>query len=83
MPRLSIFDDNILVGNITITSDGTFFIFAKSSRDWSVLKRLVSRDFTRLKKKKIIKIKPQDIDFLEYVAKLAHSYNYSTELIGD
>lgn len=70
MRKLSIFDDGALVATITPT-DTTVLIFARSSREWSEMKRLTSYANSK------------DKDFLEKLANKAHEFNYSTELLDD
>jgi hypothetical protein len=70
MRKLSIFDDGVLVATITPT-DTAILIFARSSREWSEMKRLTSY------------VHSKDKDFLEKLANKAHEFNYSTELSGD
>ena len=72
MRKLSIFDDGIRIATITII-DNSSFLFARTSREWSEMKRL-------LDSAKYLKEADPNVDVLESVASLAHSYNYSTEL---
>jgi hypothetical protein len=81
MRKLSIFDDGEFVATIT-TIDSNVLIFARSSREWSEMQRLVHSGYIR-EDKDMTKINPQDSDFLEHVAARAHSYNFSTELINE
>jgi hypothetical protein len=73
MHKLSIFDGGELVATIT-TIDANIFIFARSSREWSEMRRLVRSGF---------EVGPQDPSFLEHVASRAHNYNFSTELLNE
>lgn len=84
MRKLSVFDDGELVATITVI-DTDVLIFARSSREWSEMKRLVSSGYFRDDKKTgdLVKVKVQDEGFLELVAERAHSYNFSTELINE
>lgn len=68
MRKLHIFDDGEKVATIT-QIDSSFFVFARSPREWGEMKRLA--DSFNPKKKK----------FLEQIADKAHNYNFSTELI--
>lgn len=68
MRKLNIFDDGERVATITLI-DSSFFVDARSSREWTEIKRLA--DSFDPKKKK----------FLEQIAAKAHEYNYSTELV--
>ncbi len=70
MRKLSIFDDGELIATIT-TIDTNIFIFARSSREWSEMKRLTSYANSK------------DKDFLERLADKAHEFNYSTELLNE
>lgn len=81
MNKLSVFDDGALVATITIVNTNAL-IFARSSREWSEMRRLVDSGYFRDDEKtgEYVKIRPQDEGFLEQVAERAHSYNYSTEL---
>jgi hypothetical protein len=81
MQRLSIFDDGALVATITIVNTNAL-IFARSSREWSEMQRLVNSGYFRDDEKtgEYVKINPQDEGFLEQVAGRAHSYDYNTEL---
>lgn len=84
MRQLSIFDDQELVATITVIGENAF-LFACSSREWSDINRWLKQGFHRFdkKKRKQIKVNPQDIDFLERVAERAQGYNFSTELVND
>jgi hypothetical protein len=68
--KLSIFDDGALVATIS-TIDNLVFIFARSSREWSEMKRLSSQ-FNKL-----------DKNYLEQIANRAHDYNFNTELVNE
>ncbi len=68
MRILNIFDENIVIASITQIDD-SFFLSARSSREWSEMKRLMD------------KCNKQDSSSLEEVAKLIHDYNFNTELI--
>lgn len=82
MSKLTIFDDGIKRANVTIIN-GKALIFAKSSRAWRETYMLITSRFTRANKKngKWVEVTMKDDDFLEHVAELAQSYNYSTEII--
>jgi len=67
MRKLSIFDDGQRIATISYV-DGSVFIFARSSSEWSQMKRLTSY------------INLNDKEFLEKVASKAHEFNYSAEL---
>lgn len=69
MRKLSIFDDGIRIAAITQIDDRVF-LFARSTREWREMRRLM--DHYDIK----------DEYFLESVATLAQSYNFSTELIN-
>lgn len=75
MRKLSIFDDGELVATIT-PIDANVLIFARSSREWSEMKRLFDAA-------KFLKEADSNVNILDSVASLAHSYNYSTELIDE
>lgn len=70
MKKLSIFDDGIRIATIT-QIDSSFFVFARSTREWSEMKRLADS------------FNPQQIKFLEKIAAKAHEYNFSTELTNE
>ncbi len=70
MRKLSIFDDGVRIATIT-QIDNSVFIFARSSREWSEMKRLTSYADSK------------DKDFLERLADKAHEFNYSTELLNE
>ncbi len=70
MRKLSIFDDNERIATIT-QIDSSIFLFARSSREWSMVKRLM-RSYDQ-----------KEEYFLESVATLANGYNFSTELIDE
>ncbi len=70
MRKLSIFDDGVRIATIT-QIDNSVFIFARSSREWSEMKRLTSYADSK------------DKDFLERLANKAHEFNYSTELLNE
>jgi hypothetical protein len=75
MRKLSIFDDGAKVATITVI-DNSSFLFARSSREWSEMKRLLDAA-------KYLKEADPNVDILESIASLAHSYNYSTELVNE
>lgn len=68
MQKLTIFDDSEKVATITLAENGSIFIFARSSREWSEMKRLSTY------------VKSNDKKYLEKIAKFAQDYNYNTEL---
>lgn len=70
MRKLSIFDDNVRIATIT-QIDGSIFLFARTSREWSMVKRLMGS------------YDKQDEYFLESVATLANSHDFSTELVDE
>ena len=70
MSKLSLFDDGIRIATIT-KIDNSVFLFARSSREWSEIKRLINS------------FNSKDKNFLELVAEKAHSYNFSTELLNE
>jgi hypothetical protein len=70
MRKLSIFDDGVRIATIT-QIDSNILIFARSSREWSEMKRLTSYADSK------------DKDFLERLANKAHEFNYSTELLNE
>lgn len=73
MQKLTVFDDDAKIATITIINGG-IFIFARSKREWNEMNRLVKSGYD---------VEPDDSNFLGHVAKRAHSYNYSTELVND
>lgn len=75
MRKLSIFDDGVRIATISLIDDSSF-LFARSSREWSEMKRL-------LDSAKYLKEADSSVDILDSVASLAHSYNYSTELVDE
>jgi hypothetical protein len=75
MRKLSIFDDGAAIATITVI-DNSSFLFARSSREWSDMKKLLD-SATYLKEA------DSSVDILESIASLAHSYNYSTELVNE
>lgn len=72
MSKLSIFDDGIRIATITIIDDFKF-LFARTSREWSDMKRLLDA---------AEKMKEADpsTDVLETLTTMLHNFNYSTEL---
>lgn len=79
MLKLTIFDDDLKVAQISVIND-KLFIFARSQRIWKEMKLLTGYKFTRMIKKKFVDVKVQDKDFLEHVAERAQGFGYSTEL---
>ncbi len=75
MRKLSIFDDGELVATIT-PIDANFLIFARSSREWSEMKRLL--DAVRF-----LKEADSNVNILDSLITMLHNYNYSTELINE
>lgn len=74
MRHLTIFeDDGSEVARIT-WADGLIFIFARSSREWKEMRRLIDSGY---------KVPVTHKKFLEHVVERAHSYNYNTELVED
>jgi len=72
MRKLTIFDDGKPAGTITQADNGCIYIFARSQIDWREINGLVHFGY---------KVKPNHPKFIEFVAKQAHEFNYSTELI--
>ena len=70
MRKLSIFDDNKRIATIT-QIDSSIFLFARSNREWHDIKRLMGNYDIK------------DEYFLESVATLAQSYDFSTELTNE
>jgi hypothetical protein len=72
MSKLSIFDDGKKIAQITLI-DNKSFLFAKTSRQWSDMKRLLDA---------AEKLHEADsiIDVLESLVKMLHSFDYSAEL---
>ena len=68
MKKLTIFDDGKKAGTIFQSGD-QIYNFARSTIDWRELNRLVYYGY---------KVKPNHPKFLEYVAKQAHEYNFSS-----
>lgn len=66
MRKLTIFDDGAKIATITFI-DGSIFIFARSTREWREMRRLVDSIPSKS---------------LEKIAQRAHSFNYNTELVG-
>lgn len=68
--RLHIFDDDTRIATITDLGKGKIMIFARSSREWSDMKRLVDSNY---------KVKSTHPKFLRLVAERAQSFDFSTE----
>lgn len=75
MRKLSIFDDGKFIARISFI-DTTSFLFAKSSRQWSDMKRLLDS---------AEKLHEADstVDVVESLTKMLHNFNYSTELVNE
>lgn len=75
MRKLSIFDDGNWVATIS-TIDKTSFLFARSPREWSDMKRLLDA---------AEKLQEADstVNVLDSLITMLHNYNYSTELIDE
>jgi len=71
MKTLSIFDGVDRIATISIIGDRAF-IFARTSREWSEMKRLVDSGYD---------VKVSHPKFLQHVAKRAQSYDFNTELV--
>jgi len=72
MINLNIFDDGVWIATITVI-DGARFLHARSSREWSEMKRLLDASE---------KLHEADskMDILENLISMLHNFNYSTEL---
>jgi len=75
MRKLTIFDDNVRIATISII-DGKSFLFARSSREWSEMKRLLDSS------EKLKEADPE-VDVLQNLISMLHNFNYSTELIDE
>jgi hypothetical protein len=75
MQKLSIFDDGNFIARISFM-DGISFLFARTSRQWSDMKRLLDS---------VEKLYEADstVDVVSSLVKMLHSFNYSTELINE
>ena len=75
MRKLSIFDDGNLIARISFI-DKTSFLFARTSRQWTDMKRLLDA---------AEKLQEADstVNVLDSLVKMLHNYNYSTELIDE
>lgn len=75
MRKLSIFDGSNLIARISFI-DNTSFLFARSSREWSDMKRLLDA---------AEKLQEADstVNVLDSLIKMLHNYNFSTELIDE
>lgn len=75
MRQLSIFDGNERIAVISII-DGSKFLFARSSREWSDMKRLLDASE---------KLHEADskIDVIDNLITMLHNFNYNTELINE
>ncbi|NJO18705.1 MAG: hypothetical protein HC877_24175 [Thioploca sp.] len=73
MSKLTVFDDGKKIAQITLIGDMSF-LFARSSREWSEMKRLLDAS------EKLHEADPT-INVLDNLIKMLHSFNYSTELI--
>lgn len=72
MSKLNVFDDDKKIATITII--GNFkFLFARTSREWSDMKRLLDAA-ERLHEA------DSSADVLESLITMLHNFNYSTEL---
>ena len=72
MSKLNIFDDGVFIARITLI-DNHSFLFAKTSRQWSDMKRLLDAA------EKLHEADPT-VNVLESLMKMLHSFDYSTEL---
>ncbi len=75
MRQLSIFDDGNFIARISFI-DNISFLFAKTPRQWSDMKRLLDA---------AEKLHEADssIDTLGSLIQMLHSYDYSTEIIDE
>lgn len=75
MRKLSIFDGSNLIARISFI-DNASFLFARSSREWSDMKRLLDA---------VEKLQEADstVNVLDSLIKMLHNYNFSTELIDE
>jgi hypothetical protein len=72
MSKLNVFDDDKKIATITII--GNFkFLFARTSREWSDMKRLLDAA------ERLHEADPS-ADVLESLITMLHNFNYSTEL---
>lgn len=69
MKKLTIFDDGEFVATVSLADNGGIYIFARSSREWSEIKRLTTYIASKDK-------------YLEKLAAKAHEFSYSTELLN-
>jgi len=75
MRKLSIFDDGKFIARISFI-DTTSFLFAKTSRQWSDMKRLLDSA------EKLHEADPT-IDTVDSLVRMLHSFDYSTELVNE
>jgi hypothetical protein len=75
MRKLNIFDDGVFVARITVI-DNMSFLFARSSREWSDMKRLLDAS------EKLKEADPS-IDVLDNLISMLHNFNFSTELTDE
>jgi hypothetical protein len=72
MRKLTIFDDNKMIAQITWTGN-LRFLFAKTSREWSDMKRLLDAA-------EKLHEADSNADVLESLVTMLHNFNYSTEI---
>lgn len=75
MIKLSIFDDGKFIARISFIGEQTF-LFAKTSRQWSDMKRLL------FSAEKLYEADPT-VNVLDSLVKMLHNFDYSTELINE
>ena len=75
MRKLTIFDDGERIAIISVIEDH-FFLFARSSREWSEMNRLLDSS------KKLREADPK-VDVLDNLVSMLHSFNFNTELIDE
>jgi hypothetical protein len=75
MRKLNVFDDNAWIATISII-DKTSFLFARSPREWTDMKRLLDA---------AEKLHEADAttNVLDSFVSMLHSYDYNTELIDE
>lgn len=75
MRKISIFDDDKFIAQISFI-DKTSFLFAKTSRQWSDMKRLLDSA------EKLHEADPT-VDVVDSLVRMLHSFNFSTELLNE
>lgn len=75
MQKLNVFDDNTWIATVSIY-DKTSFLFARSPREWTDMKRLLDAS------EKLYEA-DANTNVLDSFISMLHSYNYNTELTNE